>query len=100
MYDQKLHHFKYYKYYDEKSKSFANISTFCEIIVADRDICNHYQRIKIQPRVQHLFLFFIIVFNMMKFLAKVEAAQTMIKESHKVTSRLNCMQRSLQMNPK
>ena len=37
---------------------------------------------------------------MMKFLAKVEAAQTMIKESHKVTSRLNCMQRSLQMNPK
>ena len=49
-------------------------------MVADNGICNHHLRNEIEVSVKHLFLFPVVMFNMVKLLAilQVEAGKTMI----------------------
>lgn len=49
-------------------------------MVADNGICNHHLRNEIEVLVKHLFLFPVVMFNMVKLLAilQVEAGKTMI----------------------
>ena len=69
---------------ENESKSFTNISTFFEIMVVEHGVCDHDLRKVIKILVK-TFLFFIIEFDMMKFLAiiQVKAVKTMIKESNR-----------------
>ena len=60
---------------------------FSEVMAADLGICDHDHKEKNKSNT--FFLFSVIIFNM-KLLPKVKANTTIIKESYKVTSRLNC----------
>ena len=74
---------------EDERKSFITISIFSEIIMENNRICDHDHRKGMKIINELLFLFSVIVFNMMKLLPKVKIGKTMIKESNKATNRLN-----------
>ena len=73
---------------ENKHNFFTDIFDFSEIVIAEHGICD-CGREEIKTIVNLFPLFFIIVFSMMKLPAKSKAGKFMIRESCKVTDRLN-----------